>query len=173
MREKTAIPGRRSVTGHLRRQTGGSGKFIMTATAPIMIWKGSFEMTDQRESRALVIVSILVAFGLGIVLGALADRVPKRYLPAPRVALAPGAPDAVTASAGSASATSNALPDALPDSIPGDGSHDAPADFPIKGNERSGIYHVPGGFAYDRTVATILFRNAAAAERAGFRASKA
>lgn len=141
----------------------------MTATAPLMIGKGSFEMADQRDSRALVIVSIVVAFGLGALFGALVGRVPKRYLPSPRVALAPGAPDAVATDTGS----TVTIRDALPDSIPGDGSHDAPTDYPVKGNERSGIYHLPGGFAYDRTVATILFRNADAAERAGFRASKA
>lgn len=59
------------------------------------------------------------------------------------------------------------------DSLPGNGSNEAPDDYPVKGNHRSGIYHLPGGLAYDRTVATIYFRTAEAAEDAGYRASKA
>ena len=33
--------------------------------------------------------------------------------------------------------------------VVGDGTEDCPADFPVKGNAQSGIYHVPGG---DRTI---------------------
>jgi hypothetical protein len=60
----------------------------------------------------------------------------------------------------------------LPDSVPGDGTASSPPGYPIKGNERSGIYHVPGGFAYERTIATTCFRSVEAAEAAGLRASK-
>lgn len=58
-----------------------------------------------------------------------------------------------------------------PDSIPPAGA-DCPVAYPIKGNGRSGIYHLPGAFAYARTVPTICFRSAEAAERAGFRAAR-
>lgn len=59
-----------------------------------------------------------------------------------------------------------------PDSIPADGTSICPIDYPIKGNARSGIYHLPGAFAYERTVPTICFRSPEAAERAGFRAAR-
>jgi len=57
----------------------------------------------------------------------------------------------------------------------GEGSHapladaaEAPEGFPIKGNEDSKLYHVPGSAFYDRTVAEVWFATAEAAEAAGF-----
>lgn len=61
---------------------------------------------------------------------------------------------------------------AADDVIAGDGGDDCPAEFPIKANGRSGIYHWPGAFAYAQTRPTLCFRDAAAAERAGFRPAK-
>lgn len=58
------------------------------------------------------------------------------------------------------------------DSVLADGSTSCPAEFPIKGNGRSGIYHLPSAFAYERTVPSICFRTPEAAERAGFRAAR-
>jgi large subunit ribosomal protein L4 len=43
-----------------------------------------------------------------------------------------------------------------------------PDGFPIKGNASSKLYHVPGSAFYDRTVAEVWFRDAEAAEAAGF-----
>lgn len=57
----------------------------------------------------------------------------------------------------------------------GEGSHaplddpnEAPEGFPIKGNEDSKLYHVPGSAHYDRTVAEVWFATPEAAEAAGF-----
>ena len=56
----------------------------------------------------------------------------------------------------------------------GPGSHAAaedgsePEGFPIKGNEDSKLYHVPGSSHYDRTVAEVWFATAQDAEAAGF-----
>lgn len=57
----------------------------------------------------------------------------------------------------------------------GEGSHapladagEAPEGFPVKGNEDSKLYHVPGSSHYDRTVAEVWFASAEAAEAAGF-----
>lgn len=47
-----------------------------------------------------------------------------------------------------------------------------PAAYPIKGNANSGIYHVPGGAYYAVTRAEECFATRAAAEAAGYRASK-
>ena len=47
-----------------------------------------------------------------------------------------------------------------------DGSQ--PEGFPIKGNEDSMLYHVPGSSFYARTVAEVWFKTAYAAEQAGF-----
>ena len=55
------------------------------------------------------------------------------------------------------------------DFIEGDGSDSCPVDYPIKANERSGIYHLPGDLAYDRTVPTYCYQSEAAAERDGYR----
>ncbi|MDH3753883.1 MAG: hypothetical protein OEU32_08415 [Acidimicrobiia bacterium] len=48
-----------------------------------------------------------------------------------------------------------------------------PASHPVKGNENSGIYHVPGGLAYERTRAERCYISPEAAEADGYRASKA
>jgi large subunit ribosomal protein L17 len=57
----------------------------------------------------------------------------------------------------------------------GEGSHapladaqEAPEGFPVKGNEDSKLYHVPGSAHYDRTVAEVWFASPEAAEAAGF-----
>jgi large subunit ribosomal protein L17 len=57
----------------------------------------------------------------------------------------------------------------------GEGSHapladasEAPEGFPIKGNDSSKLYHVPGSAFYDRTVAEVWFATPEAAEAAGF-----
>lgn len=47
-----------------------------------------------------------------------------------------------------------------------------PVSHPIKGKMSSGIYHQPGGFAYDRTHADRCYLNATAAESDGLRAAK-
>ncbi len=52
-----------------------------------------------------------------------------------------------------------------------DGS--CPASHPIKVNESSGIFHVPGGRFYDRTVAGRCYANEDAASADGFRPAKA
>ena len=52
-----------------------------------------------------------------------------------------------------------------------DGDH-CPATHPVKAKIASGIYHVPGGQMYDRTVPDRCYRDAAAADADGLRASK-
>jgi hypothetical protein len=47
-----------------------------------------------------------------------------------------------------------------------------PASHPVKAKLGSGIYHVPGGFAYDRTHPDRCYLDAAAAESDGLRAAK-
>jgi hypothetical protein len=48
-----------------------------------------------------------------------------------------------------------------------------PAGYPIKANDNSGIYHVPGGRSYDRTAAERCYMTAEAAQADGYRAAKA
>ncbi len=55
------------------------------------------------------------------------------------------------------------------DVVAGDGTLDCPAEFPIKGNGRSGIYHWPGAHNYQQTHPTLCFRTTDAADNAGFR----
>lgn len=53
---------------------------------------------------------------------------------------------------------------------PDEGS--CPASHPIKAKESSGIFHVPGGLAYDRTVPDRCYPDVAAAEADGYRQAK-
>lgn len=48
-----------------------------------------------------------------------------------------------------------------------------PDGYPIKANDNSGIFHVPGGRFYDRTVPERCYANTDAAERDGYRRAKA
>ncbi|MAT06940.1 MAG: hypothetical protein CL424_18055 [Acidimicrobiaceae bacterium] len=54
---------------------------------------------------------------------------------------------------------------------PTDGA--CPVGFPIKGNANSGIYHVPGGRFYDRTVPERCYATEDAAVADGYRRAKA
>lgn len=47
-----------------------------------------------------------------------------------------------------------------------------PPGYPVKANDNSGIYHLPGGRSYDRTVAERCYATAEAAEADGYRQSK-
>lgn len=53
---------------------------------------------------------------------------------------------------------------------PVDGS--CPISHPVKANDNSGIYHVPGGRFYDRTGAERCYARAEDAETDGYRAAK-
>lgn len=48
-----------------------------------------------------------------------------------------------------------------------------PEGYPIKGNDNSGIFHVPGGRFYDRTVPERCYATAADALADGYRQAKA
>jgi len=47
-----------------------------------------------------------------------------------------------------------------------------PASHPIKGNANSGIFHVPGGGSYERTVPERCYASPSDAEADGFRPAK-
>ena len=47
-----------------------------------------------------------------------------------------------------------------------------PRSHPVKAKVASGIFHVPGGQSYDRTIADRCYVDAAAAQADGFRAAK-
>jgi hypothetical protein len=48
-----------------------------------------------------------------------------------------------------------------------------PDGYPIKANANSGIYHVPGGRFYDRTIPERCYAHTADAEADGYRRAKA
>ena len=56
--------------------------------------------------------------------------------------------------------------------VPGDGSHSCPADYPIKGNAGSMIFHSPGRSSYATTIPEWCFATEEDALKAGFRAPK-
>lgn len=49
---------------------------------------------------------------------------------------------------------------------------ECPPGYPVKANDNSGIYHLPGGRSYERTVAERCYATAEAAEADGYRQSK-
>ena len=53
---------------------------------------------------------------------------------------------------------------------PTDGA--CPSSHPVKAKLSSKIFHLPGGFSYDRTIPDRCYVDAAAAEADGFRAAK-
>jgi len=55
--------------------------------------------------------------------------------------------------------------------LPLDGA--CPDGYPVKANDNSGIFHVPGGRFYERTKAERCYVDAAAAAADGYRAAKA
>jgi hypothetical protein len=63
--------------------------------------------------------------------------------------------------------------------VPADQSWVPPVDgacpdgYPIKANDNSGIFHVPGGRFYERTIPERCYPTAQAAEADGYRAAKA
>jgi hypothetical protein len=88
----------------------------------------------------------------------------------------PSSMDSASANGGDASseATSGLDEPAVPaGAIVGDGSADCPADYPIKGNASSAIFHEPDSASYGRTIPEFCFNSVEAAEAAGFRASRA
>ena len=54
-----------------------------------------------------------------------------------------------------------------------DGDGSCPITHPIKANDNSGIFHVPGGRFYDRTGAERCYTSAEAASADGYRQAKA
>jgi NAD(P) transhydrogenase subunit alpha len=56
--------------------------------------------------------------------------------------------------------------------VAANGSRECPQNFPIKGNAPTRIYHEPGNASYDRTIPEYCFDSSAAAEAAGYRASR-
>lgn len=92
---------------------------------------------------------------------------------------APSEPHAATGQPGarapeggwSTSASSSSASDAARWVEPVDGA--CPSGFPIKAKESSGIYHVPGGRSYDRTVPERCYAEEADAQADGYRRAKA
>jgi hypothetical protein len=118
-------------------------------------------MTGERHLGRWLVIALVTL--LAIAAGAfLALRPLTRMRPAH---LAPRADDEVTLEP----ATDAASADTPPGSVPGNGSATAPEGYPVKANKRSNIYHLPGDLAYERTIPTLFFRDAEAAEAAGFR----
>jgi hypothetical protein len=76
------------------------------------------------------------------------------------------------ASSASASASSSASASAGGGGAVSPVGGECPASAPIKGNESSGIYHMPDGSYYDATEAEECFATEAAAQAAGYRASE-
>jgi hypothetical protein len=59
-----------------------------------------------------------------------------------------------------------------PGAIRGDGSRDCPPAYPIKGNQSSMVYHLPGTDTYQSTIPELCFSSAESAEAAGVRSTR-
>lgn len=81
-----------------------------------------------------------------------------------------GAASAAMPAGGSAQAGSGGQ--ARAGAVRGDGTNACPADYPIKGNATSKIYHIPGRASYDATIPEWCFATEDDAVNAGYRAPK-
>lgn len=102
-------------------------------------------------------LAVLAAVGITAVVLA---RRPRAAAPVPAPAPSPAPPPEVVGP--------TQLPAWMP---PIDGG--CPDAYPVKVNTRSGIFHVPGGRSYDRTVPDRCYATAALAEADGYRRAKA
>jgi len=91
------------------------------------------------------------------------DARPAEWAPLTAATTAPAAATSARASVADSSTLA-------PWVAPVDGA--CPITHPVKGNTNSGIYHVAGGRFYDATVPERCYRDTAAAEEDGMRASK-
>jgi hypothetical protein len=113
-------------------------------------------------------------FLLGMLAGGVycALRVARRQQSAP--ATNPQWPPVVTDPVANAKAAANT--NSAPGDVPrwvGPVNGNCPDGYPVKANDNSGIYHVPGGRFYDRTVAERCYANADDALADGYRPAKA
>jgi hypothetical protein len=58
----------------------------------------------------------------------------------------------------------------VPAYVSGEGEHTCPRSHPVKGNESSSMYHVPGGSYYKMTIPEFCFKTARDAADTGFTA---
>jgi ribosomal protein S6 len=79
---------------------------------------------------------------------------------------------ASAAAAEEAPAVADEASDIPEGAVRGDESGECPADYPIKGNASSKLYHSPGSPSYKRTVPEFCFASTEAAEAAGFNPTK-
>jgi micrococcal nuclease len=79
---------------------------------------------------------------------------------------------ATTTATASATATATAAPVAGGGAVPPISEEHCPSSAPIKGNESSGIYHMPGDAYYDATHPEVCFSTPQDAEAAGYRAAE-
>lgn len=93
--------------------------------------------------------------------------------PVPHTEAEPAAPEADTDDMDDTEPTAAPPPtDASATWVAPDGGA-CPTGFPIKANDNSGIFHVPGGRFYDRTVPERCYADPADAEADGYRRAKA
>jgi large subunit ribosomal protein L17 len=90
----------------------------------------------------------------------------KRAEPAPVVEESPAEPEETPAEP--EETTDEAGPAYAGSHAPLEDADQAPEGFPIKGNDSSKLYHVPGSSHYDSTEAEVWFATPEAAEAAGF-----
>ena len=81
-------------------------------------------------------------------------------------------PSATATATSTASATATASPAAGGGAVPPISEEHCPSSAPIKGNESSGIYHMPGDAYYDATHPEVCFPTPQDAEAAGYRAAE-
>lgn len=135
----------------------------------------SLLITAARRSLLLV----LLATTLGATYAWWRDRDESGLAPAQWPPIDPSARPATTAT--SSASFVNALVDA-PEARTTDGATtgwttpgddgSCPLDHPVKANDNSGIFHVPGGRFYDRTKAERCYSNQDAALADGYRRAK-
>ena len=167
-----ALTGKRILLGI----TGGIAAYKAAELARLLIKDGAFDPDYGDE----IVSGTVITRGGDIVHEMTKQRLAEAGASAPGASVQTlVAAEAKTAglangAAPAAPATSDSADAAIPArAVAGDGSSECPADYPIKGNASSSIFHEPGSGSYGRTIPEFCFNSVQAAEAAGYRASRA
>jgi hypothetical protein len=132
--------------------------------------QGPAAMEEMRKADPALVTPIRPLSGYALGIGRTAAAVAPEALAA--IGDAQAATIEIPTASGEAPAAVAAAPTAAADlpanAVRGDGTADCPADFPIKGNTSSMLYHAPESRVYAQTIAEVCFASAEAAEAAGY-----
>jgi hypothetical protein len=132
--------------------------------------QGPAAMEEMRKADPALVTPIRPLTGYALGIGRTAAVVAPEALAA--IGDAQAATLEIPVASGEAPAAAAATPTTAANlpahAVRGDGTANCPAEFPVKGNASSMIYHTPESRVYAQTIAEICFASAEAAQAAGY-----